>query len=177
VVPTFIIDWPFLIFLGFLFGYAVKGIPSVSLYQTRAFWSGIAVVLFFSSLAYYTYLKEPDWMFMYFVRSSDVPHWIVYSLFAGYLLAYNLGFFMKVELAKICKKTTVAVMVLFLALSGLIILPVKERYLNVGMLDAFLSGQTVPLGDSVVGKAGMFMPVMLALAVGLFIWSRRQRFS
>ncbi len=114
-------------------------------------------------------------MFMYFVRASEIPHWIVVLFFVGYLLAYNLGFFMKFEVGKICTKTAAALTVLFLALSGVIILPVKDRYLNVGTFDQFLAHQTIPLNQSPVGKLGIWAGIMALLAIGLFLWSRRQQ--
>ena len=160
--------------MGLLFGYAVKGQPTKSLYQTRAFWSGLVVVFFFSSLAYYSYRLFPDWMFMYFVRSSDIPHGIVALLFVGYFFAYNFGFFLKFDLSKMGRKVPWIVGAIFLLLSGLIILPVRDRYLNVGTLDQYLVGQVISLNDSPVGKLGMLMPVMAALGLGLFLWSRRQ---
>lgn len=163
-----------MIFVGILFGHAVKGVPPGTLYQTRAFWSGLVIVFFFSSLAYYSYRIFPDWMFMYFVRSSDIPWGIVALIFLGYFLAYNFGFFLKFDLEKTGRRVPWVVGAIFLLLSGLIILPVRDRYLNVGTLEQYLAGQAIPLSDSPVGKLGMLMPVMAALGLGLFLWSRRQ---
>lgn len=160
--------------MGLLFGYAVKGQHTKSLYQTRAFWSGLAIVFFFSSLAYYSYLLFPDWMFMYFVRAHEIPHGIVALIFLGYFLVYNFGFFLKFDLEKIGRRVPWVAGAIFLLLSGLIILPVRDRYLNVGTLEQYLTGQAIPLSDSPVGKLGMLMPVMAALGLGLFLWSRRQ---
>ncbi len=111
---------------------------------------------------------------MYFARSSDIPRGIVGLIFLGYFLAYNFGFFLKFDLEKMGRKPPLVVAAVCLALSGLIILPVRDRYLNVGTLEQYFAGQAMPLNDSPVGKLGMLMPVMAALGIGLFLWSRRQ---
>ena len=146
---------------------------------TRAYWSGKVIMTLFVALVYYSYLLSPDWMWMYFVRASDVPGWITFYLLILYYFAYDAGFFLKFELGKIKRSYPVLMMLLMLASAVAVVMPLKERYLNVGTLDQFLAGQgTVPLAQSAVGKVpGTLSAILIPLAIGLLLWSRRQKVS
>ncbi len=176
--PTFIIDWPALIAIGLLFGYGIKGTPSGSVMRTRAYFSGKIVVTLFVALVYYSYLLAPDWMWMYFVKASDVPSWVVWYVLILYFFAYDVGFFLKGELGKIHKALPVVAIILSLVSAVLVTLPLGDRYMNVGTLEQFQAGQTTRLPQSPVGKVpGNLTAVLLPLGVGLLIWSRRQKLA
>lgn len=146
--------------------------------RTRAYFSGKLVVTLFVALVYYSYLLAPDWMWMYFVKASDVPEWIVFYVLILYFFAYDVGFFLKVELAKIHRAFPVMALVLSLVAAVLVTIPLGDRYMNVGTLEQFQTGQTVRLPQSEVGKVpGNLTALLLPLGVGLLLWSRRQKHS
>ena len=115
---------------------------------------------------------------MYFVKASVVPPWITFYLLILYYFAYDAGFFLKFELGKIRKSYPILTMLLMLAASVAVVMPLKDRYLNVGTLEQFQAGQTTPLAQSAVGKVpGTLSAVLIPLALGLLFWSRRQKVS
>jgi hypothetical protein len=177
VIPTFIIDWPVLLLIGFLFGYGVKGMKTDSVFKTRAFVSGLVIIALFSALVYYSYLLAPDWMFNYFTRASDVPSWLIVYIFVLYFFAYAAGFMLKFELQKMGKGFVIVMGVVLLAASIAVPMALGDRYMMVGTLDQFYDGQAIPLPQSPVGKVpGTLTLVLIPLAIGLLIWSRRQKF-
>ena len=175
---TFIIDWPVLLLIGIIFGYGVKGIPSGSVLKTRAHFSGKLIVAAFAGLAYYSYLLAPDWMFNYFTRASDIPLWIIVYIFVLYFFAYSAGFLLKFELAKMGKGWPIVMGIVLLAACIAVPSAMGSRYMMVGTLEQFQSGQSIPLPQSPVGRIpGTLTLVLVPLAIGLLFWSRRQKFS
>lgn len=145
---------------------------------TRAYLSGKIILLAFVLIVFYSYLLAPDWMYMYFVKASDVPAWIVFYILVLYFFAYDAGFFLKFALEKMHRSFPAIMILLMLAAAVVVVLPLKNRYLSVGTLEQFRSGHTVPLSESAVGKVpGILSAFLLPLGLGLLIWSRRQRFS
>ncbi len=146
--------------------------------MTRAYLSGKIIMTLFVALVYYSYLIAPDWMWMYFVRASDVPLWIVIYVLVLYYFAYDAGFFLKFEMGKINKILPPLFMVVCLVWEVGVTMALKERYTLVGSLEQFLHGQGTPLAQSAVGKVpGTLTLVLLPLGVGLLLWSRRQRWN
>lgn len=145
---------------------------------TRAYLSGKIVVTSFVVLVYYSYLLAPDWMFMYFAKASELPAWMPFYILILYYFAYDAGFFLKFALGKIHRSFPAVMLLLMLAASVVVVLPIKDRYLNVGTLEQFRAGQTIPLAQSPVGRVpGTLSALLLPLGVGLLVWSRRQKFS
>lgn len=144
---------------------------------TRAYWSGKLVMTLFVGLVYYSYLLAPDWMWMYFVKASEVPAWITFYVLILYYFAYDAGFFLRFELGKINKAYPILLMIGLLGAAVGVTLPLKDRYLNVGTIEQFQAGQgTIPLPQSAVGKVpGTLSAILLPLSIGLLIWSRRQK--
>jgi hypothetical protein len=176
--PTFIIDWPALIAIGLLFGYGIKGTPTKSVLMTRAYFCGKIVVTLFVALVYYSYLLAPDWMWMYFVKASDVPSWIVWYVLILYYFAFALGFVLKMELAKIHSKLPILAVILAVASAVLVTVPLGHRYMNVGSLEQYQAGQTTPLPQSPVGRVpGNLTGILIPLGFGLIYWSRKEKFS
>ncbi len=159
-----------------MFGYGVKGAPKTVL-GTRANLSGKILLTIFVLLVYYSYRLAPDWMFMYFVKASEVPSWMIVYLFVLYYLAYDVGFLLKFEFQKIHRSLPIVFLALSLAASVLVTVPLKERYWNVGTYDEYHSGRTVPLSESPVGKVpGRITLLLLPLGIALLLWSRKQKF-
>ena len=161
-----------------LFGYGIKGPIQKSVFMTRAFLSGLVTLTLFNATVVYSYIVAPDWMWMYFVAASSIPEWMVYYIFFLYYLAFIFGFLLKNELAKICPKLTLTVLILFLIASGVVILPVKDQYLMVTTFEQYMSGAGgVSLPESIIGKGfpSYFVPVVLIVGIASLIWSRRQK--
>lgn len=146
--------------------------------RTRAYLSGKVIVTLFVALVYYSYLLAPDWMWMYFVKASDLPGWLVFYVLILYYFAYDAGFFLKFETGKIHKLFPALMIVLMVAAAVGVVVPLSDRYLNVGTIEQFYDGNTVPLSESPVGKIpGTLSAVLVPLAIGLLIWSRRQKIA
>lgn len=144
--------------------------------MTRAYFSGKLIVALFSALVFYSYLLAPDWMFNYFTRASDVPSWMIAYIFILYFFAYAAGFMMKFELSKMGKGLPIVMGVILLAASIAVPMALGDRYMMIGTLDQFYDGQAIPLPQSPVGKVpGTLTLVLVPLAIGLLVWSRRQK--
>lgn len=178
MVQTFIIDWPVLILAGIAFGYGAKQKPDVSLFKSRAFWCGMVISASFSALAYWSYLLEPDWMFMYVVEAKQVPVILVYGILILYACVYAFGFTAKFELEKISSSLPlIAILLCIIAEIG-IILSFKDQYLSVATREQFLNGAKdlwTPLPKSKVGgfPIGFFGALLVPAAFGLLFWSRK----
>ncbi len=167
-----------LLLIGIIFGFGVKGSPKASVLRTRGFASGFLVVGLFSALVYYSYLLAPDWMFNYFTKAEDVPHWMIPYIFILYFVAYAAGFVLKFELEKIGKPLLILAILILTAASALIPISLGTRYTKVGSMDQFLAGDALPLPKSPVGKVpGNLTLALLPLGIFLLVWSRKQRFS
>jgi len=176
VIPTFIIDEPFLVFLGILAGSFVPAKWQGSLFRTRAFLAGSFLSLGFMALAWVGYWKAPDWMFMYFIPASKVPLWIVVYLFIFYYLLFLAGFFLHRELKKLNAILPWIAGLLFLAGSVAVVLPLLKEYQTIATFEEFHRGLGVSLPESAVGKATTIPAIILAV-VGLILclWARKQK--
>jgi len=165
-----------LITIGLIFGYGVRGRPDKSLLLTRGFLSGLAVVFLFVLLVTYSYLLAPDWMFMYFVEGEEIPYWMVLFILSLYFPAYTAGFFLKMEGERIGRLLPPLLILCGLAASVLVVIPLSDRYLQVGSYADFQAGLTTPLQESPVGRIpGMLSLLLIPAAIGLIIWSRREK--
>lgn len=146
--------------------------------MTRAYLSGKIVMTLFVAVVYYSYLLAPDWMWMYFVKATDVPFWVVVYVLILYYFAYDVGFFLKCELGKIHKSFPILMMVIAIAWAVGVTVALNDRYQMVGTIEQFYAGQGVPLAQSAVGRVpALFAGLLVPIAIGLLIWSRRQKFS
>ena len=115
-------------------------------------------------------------MFNYFTRASDVPPWMIAYIFILYFFAYAAGFMLKFELAKIGKGLSIVMGIILLVASIGVPMALRDRYMMVGTIDQFYDGQAIPLPQSPVGKVpGTLTLVLVPLAIGLLVWSRRQK--
>lgn len=176
MILTFIIDEPFLVFLGLLAGFFVPAGWQRSLFCSRAFLAGSFLSLGFMALALIGYLKAPDWMFMYFIPASQVPLWIVIYLFIFYYLLFLAGFFLNRELRKMNPALPWCAAALFLAASVAVVLPLWKQYQTIASFEEFHRGMGVALPDSAVGKATTLPAILLAVCgLALCLWARRQK--
>lgn len=177
VVATFVIDWPVLILIGLIFGYGIKGPLNRSFFFTRAFISGKFVVTLFVIIVYYSYRLAPDWMWMYFVKASDLPGWMVWYMLILYFFAYTSGFAITVEGRKWQGWYPPLLIIAMVVWEVALILALKERYLVVGTQKQFLAGTAAHLAKSTVGTIPVYMTLLLIpLGLGMLLWSRKQKF-
>ncbi|MFO1520192.1 MAG: hypothetical protein U1F57_11130 [bacterium] len=176
MIPTFIIDEPILILIGLLAGYFVPKGWTKSLFKTRAFLAGNFIALGFMSLAAYGYVMAPDWMFGYLLPASKVPFWMVVYAFILYYVLFLGGFFLHQELKKIHPALAALALVLALAASILVVLPVLPAYQTIATYEEFYKGGGVPLNQSAMGKNTTIPGIVLLVGgVVLLVWSKRQK--
>ena len=176
MILTFIIDEPFLIFLGLLAAFFIPAGWRGSVFKTRAFFAGTWIALCFMGLAFYGYLIAPDWMFMYFLPASRVPIWIIAYIFIIYFLLFIGGFLLGHELRKIHPGLLWGALVLALLSSVAVVLPLRREYLTIASYDEFHRGGGTPLADSPMGK-GTTLPAigMVVTGIALLWWAKRQK--
>lgn len=88
VMETFVVDWPVLALIGLGFAAAA---PRARWWASRAFVAGAVAAIAFTAVALLGYAVAPDWMWMYFLRSSDVA-WAVPLVLALYPCTYAAAF-------------------------------------------------------------------------------------
>jgi len=176
VIPTFIIDEPILISIGFLSGLFIpKGWRS-GLFQTRAFWAGTYLALGFTGLAAYGYAVAPDWMFMYLVPARSVPFWMVVYAFILYYVLFLAGFLLTPQLVRLHPRLPLLALAFGLVAAALVVMPLLPAYRIVASYEDFHRGIGVPLAESEVSRKTL-LPTILLGASGLlfFLWARRQK--
>src|SRR4030095_9036152 len=141
--------------------------------------AGNVVALGFIALAAYGYVKAPDWMFGYLVPADQVPTWMaVYGFILDYVL-FLAVFFLYHQLRQIHPALSILALLLALAASFIVVLPVMEAYQTIATYEDFRNGRGgIPLNESVIGK-NTLIPGIVLLVVGaaLFMWSRRAKVS
>jgi hypothetical protein len=176
VIPTFLIDEPALVFIGLFAGYFIPKGWQGSLFKTRAFLAGTVVTLGFMAIAAYGYAKAPDWMFMYFLPAGKVPFWMVVYLFIIYYVLYLAGFFLSFELRKIHPALALLALLVSIAASVGVVMPLMDQYQTIATFDEYYKGQGIPLSESEIGKSSTLPGIALVVvAVILFMWARRQK--
>ena len=88
MIATFIIDWPVLGLLGFVFGAFATG---DAWWRSRAFRAGLAGATVFTGTAIVSYFVAPDWMWMYLI-DPDPLSWTVPLMVPAYLFVYVVSF-------------------------------------------------------------------------------------
>lgn len=178
MIPTFIIDEPFLVFLGLLASWFIPRAWGGSVFKTRAFLAGAWIVLGFMAGAAYGYVVAPDWMFMYLVPAAKVPFWIVVYIFIFYFLLYIAGFLLGHELRKIHGGLFACALLLFLAASVAVVLPLRKEYLTIATYEEFFRGGGIPLSESPIGKNTTLPAVgVVVTGIALLWWAKRQKAS
>lgn len=177
---TFIIDPPFLLFLGFLFALAIPLTSRRPLVRTRAYHAGLATLIVFCLAVTISFLWYPDWMWMYYATVSSAPfaarglHLLLGLL--AYFLLYCVGFLLGAR-AKVRGKCAIWTgLILFGAASVLIILPFFDRYYHVGTTAEFLAGTAVPLPESPLALVyNITIPVVTIAGLIGFLVARKER--
>jgi len=170
MLATFIIDPPFLIFLGFLFAWGLS---------PRGFWAGIVTLTLFNVGVALSYVWYPDWMWMYYRSDVALPVanriGVLVFFLALYYAIYGFGFWLAHRWHVISKRRHLIGTFVWLTASGLVILPFFSRYFAVGTEADFLGGTTIPLPQSPLGTVyNILMPVVILAGLALFLWSRKR---
>lgn len=181
MIKTFIIDAPVCLLIGLIYAYTVKD-QTKSVFKTKGFASAIIVTTIFVLLAYYSTLIAPDWMWMYYLDSRNIPGWMILYAFLLYYVPVIAGFLLKFELDKINKKLSFVALIIA-GLSELIVWALTaKRYFTVATFEEFHKGHGVPLlktmafsPDSLALILNCAFPVMIVIAIVLFIISLKSQ--
>ena len=147
------IDPAYMMLFGALFGVAALR------NRKRALFAGlVAMTIFGVGVPVYCYVKNPAWMWGYWVNPATVPTWAAVAIFAAYYAFFALGF-------KIVPKRGAWWAlggVVALNLAALAVVIVAGRYNKVGTYEEFHRGLAVPLTTS---SLGMILNIGGALTV------------
>ena len=176
MIATFIIDWPVLLFLGILFGSLA---PSRDWWRSRSFAAGLATALAFTAVAFISYAVAPDWMWMYFLRPSDVA-WALPGIALGYIGMFLLGFSAAIGMKPLGRGVLAGAALGTLSAEVVTVALTWSRYHNIGTKQEWLAGRahelftTGPSGP--VKTIGLLGPVFVVVfAAALFIAWRSSR--
>lgn len=177
---TFIVDPPFLLFLGFLFAMAIPMTSRRPLRRTTAFFAGLVTFVIFIVGVVISFWKYPDWMWMYFANVSGAPlsvqglH-LLLGIFVYYLL-YCLGFLWGARTKARNNGAAWILLVLLGLASALIIVPFFPRYYSVGTTADYISGNGIPLPKSPLALVYNIAMPLMAVVGGVGFWvARRER--
>lgn len=177
---TFLIDPPFLLFLGYLFAFGIHLSSRVPIGRSRALVGGLITLTIFNVAVGISYLWFPDWMWMYLFQTSGFPmwaHWVtlIVALVAYYLL-FLFGFYWGVRNRARQGPRAWRPALVLLVLSGAIIIPVFRQYYYVGTYAEYVAGEATILPHSALAPIyNIALPVMVVLGGLLFFWARRER--
>ena len=174
-IETFIIDWPVLAALGFVFSAFA---PQERWWRSRAFKAGLVAAAVFTTTALISYVIAPDWMWMYFLDPSDVS-WTVPFIAPAYLFVYASSFAAGVALAQGSRSWTWAAAVASLMLEAAVVAVTWDRYREVGTRAEWLDGTAHQLLTAApTGPArtiGLLGPVFVVVLVATLIVAIRGR--
>lgn len=174
-IETFIIDWPVLLLLGFVFGGRAAGDPW---WQTRAFAAGTVSAAAFAAVALVSYSVAPDWMWMYFLDPSDV-RWAVPLMAPAYLFVFWVAFAAAVAARRLGPAALWTGAAGAIALEVAVVAITWDRYHLVGTARDWVTGTAhelitaSPAGP--VRTIGLLGPLFLAVTVAAYVYASRSR--
>jgi hypothetical protein len=120
-------------------------------YRTKTFWAGCRLAGLFVALVMASYVFYPDWMWMYFVSTKALGFTlqtaiVAYVFLMLYAIPFIAGYFWG-STFRANKKAWLASIISNLALEGLLIFALWDRYSAVGTREEFLQGATVSVSD------------------------------
>lgn len=146
VIKTFLIDTPVMVILGMLYT-PLEREPEKPFYRTKTFWASCWLAGLFVALVMASYVLYPDWMWMYFVSTKMLGFAlqtavVAYVFLMLYVIPFIAGYFLG-SAFRANKKVWWSGMIVNLALEGLLIFSLWDRYSAVGTREEFLQGATV----------------------------------
>lgn len=180
---TFLIDPPFLLLLGYLFAFALPLHATVPIIRSRALKAGLITVTIFNLAVALSYLRYPDWIWMYQFDTARWSHGLQTTALVGgvaaYYLLFVLGFFWGLR-TRTRMRTHLHWLygIGLLCASGLIIWPVFDQYFHVGTFAEYAAGAAIPLPQSPLALLyNLTLPLMVLTGALLFRWARHDQES
>ncbi len=148
VSQTFLLDLPVMILFGALFAYFGDLRKPSALFYNVYFWHGLVFTTIFNVAVVYSALTYPDWMWMYFLESTDAQNSLselLYLFLFLYYLQYVFGFMLGQELKKLSTMLWGIFVGLQILAEAWLIVHFFDRYRVIGTRDEFLAGSAVSL--------------------------------
>jgi hypothetical protein len=179
VIPTFIIDAPVMVILGMLYT-RLEREPEKPFYRTKTFLASCRLAGVFLALVLVSYVLYPDWMWMYFFRTSDLSFSRQISLLGGvfwmlYAIPFLAGYFWGLAFHAKNKMAWWAGILVNLALEGLLLFTFWERYRAIGTHEEFFHGTAAFVTDFNFPAALLNGGGILLLIFGAWQWWRLHR--
>lgn len=164
MVATFIIDWPVVGLLGFVFGASAA---SDRWWRSRAFIAGLVSAVVFTGTAIVSYVVAPAWMWMYLLDHRSLS-WTVPLIALGYLFVYVVSFAAAVALRGARPVLPWAAAAVALLMEIALIVITWDRYHLVGTRLEWSSGvahELFDLSPSGVAKTVGYMGPLVVVTV------------
>ncbi|MDD5224705.1 MAG: hypothetical protein PHE84_12020 [bacterium] len=163
MIPTFIIDSPTMMLFGAIFARlnTQKLSGGGELLKSTWFFRGLILCALFTATAIWSYLRAPDWMWMYFLEDShtSVPG-LIYIVVVLYFFPYCLGYIWGIWAEQKRKNLSLLVIGAAVALNVYIMFATFSRYQVVGTLEEFRAGKAALLS----GPNPVTLPMNLGAA-------------
>ena len=170
MIATFIIDWPILAFLGFLFGGVAARVG-----VARALIGGLFPTAGFTASAMLSYRHAPDWMWMYYRDPKEMDS-VVKLMPPAYVAAFLLSFFSVLRMERSSVRTATG---LALASEVAVVVATWDRYHRIGTKEEWLAGTADELvavkPEGKAKKVAAYMPLVVGtfLAGATIAWGGR----
>ncbi len=148
-------------------------------YRAKTFWASCWLAGLFVALVMSSYVLYPDWMWMYFVSTKALDPAqqiaiVVYVFLMLYVPPFLAGYFLG-SIFRANKKAWWSGIILNLALEGLLIFALWDRYNAVGTREEFLQGATVSVSDFHLLGVLLNGGGILLVIFGVWQWWRLRR--
>ncbi len=176
MIETFIIDWPIMSLLGFVFGAFA---PRERWWTTRAFRAGLASAAVFTLVALISYFIAPDWMWMYFLDPSRVA-WVVPVILIAYLAVFAVSFAAAIALRELGPKLVWALVAGCAVLEAAVLAITWDRYHQIGTRQQWLADAAhelvTPTPTGPARTISLLVPVFLIVlgASLVSVWRNRR---
>jgi hypothetical protein len=179
VIKTFLIDAPVMVILGMMYT-RLERESEIPFYRAKTFWASCRLAGLFVALVMASYVFYPDWMWMYFVSTKTLGlaqqiAIVSYVFLMLYVIPFMAGYFWG-SAFRANQRAWWAGIILNLALEGLLIFALWNRYSAVGTREEFLQGATASVSD--FHLLGVFLNGggIILVILGVWQWRRlRQR--
>lgn len=178
MIKTFLIDAPVMVILGMLYT-PLEREPEKPFYRAKTFLASCRLAGLFVALVMASYVLYPDWMWMYFVSTKALGLTlqiaiVSYIFLMLYVVPFIAGYFWG-STFRTNKKAWWAGIILNLALEGLLIFALWDRYSAVGTREEFLQGVTVSVSDFHLLGVLLNGGGILLVIFGVWQWLRLRR--
>ena len=171
VIPTFLIDLPIMLLFGALFAlFTSKEVPGGSIFSSRYFWHGLVFTTLFNAVVFYSALKFPDWMWMYFLENSRMGGVTLAYLFLFlYYIPYAAGFYLGRDAVRRGFFFWLVLALLFVVAEIWLVWKLFDRYSVIGTRTEYLEGKGISL-FSPENPIGLYMNGTVGLMIIYYLW-------